>query len=89
MSDYKMQYTILKEISEVTFTFEFCKILFQNHFFNFYFLKVDISVITSYQLPKFSPPVNNIAMERLVSQIFHLGPSFYSMTKNGQLYAIF
>ena len=94
MSDYKMIYTILKEIhcsmlwyiiSENTFTLEFCKIQFLNHLFYFYFLKVDISDIASYPLPRYSPPVNKIGMERMLSQISHLGPSFYFITKIGNL----
>ena len=60
-----------------------------NHFFNFYFLKVDISVIASYQLLKCSTPVNNIAMERNVSKISHLGTSLYFMTKKGNFMPFF
>ena len=51
MSDYKMQYAILKKIiclyygvSEIMFLFQYCKIQFLNHFFNIYFLRVNISV---------------------------------------------
>ena len=66
----------------------FLDIVFKPIFFNFYFLKVDISVIASYQLPKFAPPVNIMRMEGSVSQIFQLGPSFYFMTKIGSNYLI-
>ena len=37
---------------------------------------------------KFSPVVNNTLMEGTVSQIFHIGPSFYFMIKNGELFVI-
>ena len=37
---------------------------------------------------KLSVLVNNIHMERMVSQILILGPSFYFMTKNGKLFDI-
>ena len=70
------------EISEIIFTFKVCKIYFLNHFLNFYFLEVNISLIASYSKPKLSPRVHNIDMEGRVSQIFHLGLSFYFMTKN-------
>ena len=33
--------------------------------------------------------LDNIHLEGTVSQIFYLGPSFYFMTKNGKLFAIF
>ena len=63
--------------------FKSCKIQFLKHFYNFYFLNVNISVTASYPFPKFSPLVNDIAMEGRVSQIINLGLSFYLMTKNG------
>ena len=39
------------------------------------------------QLPL--PSAKNISVEITVSQIFDLAPSFYFMTENGKLYAIF
>ena len=38
---------------------------------------------------KLSPVVNNTLMERTVSQIFYIGPSFYFIIKNGKLFVIF
>ena len=54
---------------------DFVKYKFKTIFFNFYFLKVFISVTASYPFLKCLPPVHNIGIEGRVSQIFHLGLS--------------
>ena len=50
-------------------------------------LNMDISVTKNSILFKFSPCVDNIYMEGTLSQNVDIGPSFYFMTKNGELFA--
>ena len=59
------------------------KLYLKKLFFYFYFLIVNISTNNAFGGLIFSMLVNNIHMERTVSQIFILGIIFYSMTKNG------
>ena len=80
MSDYKIQYTILKDIialscviSQITFTFKIRKIQFLNHFIFW----------SSYSIPKYLPHAHTIGMEGRLSQIINLGFSSYFMTKKG------
>ena len=50
---------------------------------------MDISVNIYIIDLKFSVCILKVLVEGSVSQIFYLGPSFYLMTKNGQLFVIF
>ena len=47
-----------------------------------------ISCLSSFQL-KLSVCIHKVLLEGSMSQIFDLGPSFYCMSKNGQLFALF
>ena len=48
----------------------------ENRLFNFYFMKLDISLNIHFLIIKFLIRIENIKMEGTVSQIFDLGPSF-------------
>ena len=53
---------------------ETLKNIFQNQFFNFYFLNVDIFLIIKITNLKFYMHIKNITVERTVSQNFDVGP---------------
>ena len=59
------------------------KILILNHFFNFYFLNMDISLCICFPRLKFCMVGHKVVLEGTVSQIVDLGLSFYFMLKNG------
>ena len=61
------------------------QLLAKTPLFHKYFFNMDISVTNDSILIKFSPCVDNIYMERKVSQNLDISPSFYFMTKNGKL----
>ena len=63
--------------------------LTKNRFFDFYFFIQDFSLNIALILLRFYTHVHNIHMEGTVSQIFDMGPSFISMTKNGKIFIIF
>ena len=51
----------------------------EKDFFNFYFLKVDISLIMHDPYLKLYICIENIAFEGIVSQILYIGPGSFSM----------
>ena len=59
------------------------KTLILNHFFNFYFLNMDISLCICFLRLKFCMLGYKVVLEGTVSQIFYLGLRFYFMLKNG------
>ena len=59
------------------------KIIILNHFFNFYFLNIDISLCICFPRLKFCMVGHKVVLEGTVSQIFDLGLSSYFMLKNG------
>ena len=61
----------------------FRELLILNHFMDFYFLNMDISLNICFSEMKFCTLANKIPREGSVSQNFDLGLSFYFMTKNG------
>ena len=66
------------------FTFKFCKIQFLNHFLNFYFLKVNISVTAPYLVLKFSPPVKTFSIRFFIWALV-----FILCQKTGNLMSFF
>ena len=61
----------------------FRELLILNHFLDFYFLNMDISLNICFSEMKFCTLAHNILLEGSVSQNFDFGLSFYFMTKNG------
>ena len=58
-------------------------ILIKIVFFHFYFLNQDFFLTIIYITLLFGDLVDNVHLERIMSQKFDLSPSFHFMTKNG------
>ena len=69
-------------VNDVTIDLIFRKLLIVNHFFDFYFLNMNISLDICFPKMKFCIVGRNILLEGRASQLLYLGLSFYFMLKN-------
>ena len=82
-SNHRSYVSLPNEINHVGITSVFMNLLILNLFFHFYFLNMNISLNVYTLVITFYKGVLNIPLKGNISQIFYLGPGFYSMTKNG------
>ena len=67
----------------------FRELLIFNHFFDFYFLNMDISLNISFSEMKFCTLGHKISLEGSISQNFDKGLSFYFISKKRETFGYF
>ena len=78
-----LYFCLPNHINYVMIDLIFRELLILNHFMDFYFLNMDISLNICFSEMRFCTLANKILLGGSVSQNFDLGLSFYFRTKNG------